>query len=236
MRHPFSSLAFLSLVAVSSAAKDDAIFLKLNAKLDDRTEYRISVKIESESLGKVSATLHAADRITAIKKGNYVQSMYIAGSSSMGSGTLAMVQDQITGVKNFSWERTVNSRGQVIGTSATNAPAAATSIDLILPDRAVSKGDTWTENISLQGQDVEVTYKLADFDDKEAMIIATAQKSGFVETVKPYRFVVNRSSGRYRSASGTLNMIAGEQKVQVSFLIKMLVPVQPQSFWKEDGR
>jgi hypothetical protein len=236
MKNAFFSFALLALVSATHATKDDAIVLKMNAKLDDRTEYRISINIQSESLGKVSATLHAADRITAIKKGNFVQSMYIAGSSGMGTGTLATIQDQITGIKNFAWERTVDSRGRVMGTSNSSAPAAATSIDLVFPDRAVSKGDTWSENISIQGQDVEVSYKLSDFNKSEAVITATAQKPGFVETIKPYRFVVNRATGRYRSASGTLGMSFGDQKLQVSFLIKMLVPVQPQSFWKEDGR
>ena len=110
------------------------------------------------------------------------------------------------------------------------------ALDLVLPGGVVSRGQSWVTSANIQPSGkVDVKYTLVDFNQTDATVNAVVVNSEKVTMVQDYVFVVDRKSGRYRSASGAMKVDIGGEKATVTTSAKMLIPVQPQSSWK-DGK
>lgn len=223
-----------------AGASSDSIMLKLSSKVNDRFEYRVKVGLKLETGGTLNATIHVADRTVGVFSDSLGQSVYVAGLSVMATGALNndTTKGPFEALRRASWMRTVDFKGKVLNSSSDNALTENLmgALDLVLPGGVVSRGQSWVTSANIQPSGkVDVKYTLVDFNQTDATVKAVVVNSDKVTMVQDYVFVVDRKSGRYRSASGAMKVDIGGEKATVTTSAKMLIPVQPQSSWK-DGK
>ena len=132
-------------------------------------------------------------------------------------------------MKGLKYERECDHSGKSL--AAGTGGLGASTVDLLLPTREVGIGDTWESSFNPNPAigDVKVTYVLESFDRDTAVIRADLAESDKLSVVKPYRFVVERMSGRYRSAEGAIKMNLMGMSLSVSFSHRTLYPVKLRS-------
>jgi hypothetical protein len=228
-------LGFTTLVAAlavggasaSPSHQGEKIRLRLNLSLNQRFEYVIKLNIKGdETMGSLGATMHFADRVKDVNNDFFTQSVYCAGMSMTATGMLEAAKESLAGLKGVSFEKEVGSNGKATKVAGISAIAFGTAVDLLLPSKPVGVGDTWTDTVSPNEQlgKLDVTYRLASFDASTATIEATIEKTESVEMAKPYIFIVDRATGRYRYSKGNLIASTAGVKFGVDYELMMIAP------------
>ena len=219
-------LLILATLAGSNFAlaqgSSEKISLAWNVKPEDRFEYRIKVGMNSETAGKLAMTVYMADRITKVSPGAIESSVYVAGTSGTASGLMETLLNQFSEMKGFGYAKTVKTTGKPISIGGLGV---GSGVDLTFPDHPVAIGDTWSDMFLMENiGEFQLTYSLKSFTSDEAVIEATVKKTDTVDFVKPYVFVVDRKSGRYKSANGEVKINAMGFAINATFNIQMLLP------------
>jgi hypothetical protein len=216
-------LGILAMVApVFAQNSPEKISLRWNVKPDDRFEYRVKVGINSATAGKLNMTIYMADRIKKVSENEIESSVYIAGASGTAEGLMDQLLTSFLDMKNLDFSKTVKPTGKatsVAGSSLGNG------VDLIFPTVPVGVGDTWNDMFTMENiGEFQLTYSLRSFTTDEATIEATVKKTETVDFIKPYVFVVDRKSGRYKSATGEVKVSAMGFDINATFNLQMLYP------------
>ena len=220
-----------ALLVLSSAAfaAEEKITLRWNLLPEQRFEHQIKIAIDAGENGSITATMHFAERILSVPDRSSKTSMYVPGLSVVSSGALAAAAPTFEDMKGLKYERECDHSGKSLATGTGGL--GASTVDLLLPTREVGIGDTWESSFNPNPAigDVKVTYVLESFDRDTAVIRADLAESDKLSVVKPYRFVVERMSGRYRSAEGAIKMNLMGMSLSVSFSHRTLYPVKLRS-------
>lgn len=220
-----------ALLVLSSAAfaAEEKITLRWNLLPEQRFEHQIKIAIDAGENGSITATMHFAERILSVTDRSSKTSMYVPGLSVVSSGSLAAAAPTFEDMKGLKYERECDHSGKSL--AAGTGGLGASTVDLLLPTREVGIGDTWESSFNPNPAigDVKVTYVLESFDRDTAVIRADLAESDKLSVVKPYRFVVERMSGRYRSAEGAIKMNLMGMSLSVSFSHRTLYPVKLRS-------
>jgi hypothetical protein len=225
--HAFGALLVLSSMAI---AADEKITLRWNVLPEQRFEHQVKIAIDAGENGSLAVTMHFAERILSVTDQSSKSSMYVPGLSIVSSGALAAAAPTFEDMRGLKYERECDHTGKSLAVGGTGGLGAST-VDLLLPTREVGVGDKWESSFNPNPAigDVKVTYVLESFDRDTATIRADLAESDKLSVVKPYRFVVERVSGRYRSAEGSLKMNLSGISLSVSFTHRTLYPVKLRS-------
>jgi hypothetical protein len=225
--HAFGALLLLSSAAF---ATEDKITLRWNVRPEERFEHQIRFVIDAGENGTVSATMHFAERVLSVTDKSIKSSMYVPGVSVTSSGALAAAAPTFEDMKGLKYERECDLTGKALSVAGMSGLGGST-VDLLLPTTEVGVGDKWESSFNPNPAigDVKVTYVLEGFDKDTATVRADLAESDKLSVVKPYQFVVERSSGRYRSAEGALKMNLSGVSLSVSFSHRTILPVKLRS-------
>lgn len=225
--HAFGALLLLS---AATFAAEEKITLRWNVRPEERFEHQVKFILDAGEQGSVAATMHFAERIISVTDQSIKRSIYVPGMSVSSAGALAAAAATFEDMKGLKYESECDFTGKVL--SMAGMPSlGSSSVDLMLPTGEVGIGDKWesTFNPNPSIGDVKVTYVLESFDRDTAVVRADLAESDKLTVVKPYRFVVERVSGRYRSAEGGLKMTIMGISLSVSFSHRTLLPYKLRS-------
>lgn len=221
-----------ALLVLSSAAfaADEKITLRWNVLPQQRFEHQVKIAIDAGENGSVAATMHFAERVISVTDQAVKTSMYVPGVSVIASGALAAAAPTFEEMKGLKYEKECDMTGKAL-TLAGMSGLGSSTVDLLLPKGEVGIGDIWQSSFNPNPAigEVKITYRLESFDRDTAVIQADLAESDNLTVVKPYRFVVERMSGRYRSAEGALKMKLQGMSLSVSFSHQTIYPSKLRS-------
>lgn len=220
--------ALLLLTSVCFAA-EDKITLRWNVKPEERYENQVKMAIDAGENGTLFATIHFAERILSVTEKSITASVFIPGLSVQTSGALEAAAANFEDMRRMSYERECDPLGKSLSIAGNSA--LSTSVDLVLPANPVGIGDRWESTFAPNAEigNVKITYVLEKFDANVAIIRADLQESDKLSVIKPYRFIIDRASGRYKSAEGGLKMTIMGLTLSVTFSQRTIVPVKLRS-------
>ncbi len=224
--HVCGALILLSTLAIAN----EKITLRWNVKPEDRYEYQIQLKMDAGDHGFLKSTIHFAERVVSVQEDRIVSSAYVPDLSYQATGDMEAARAAYELMKGAKFEFERDSLGKSLAKSEAST-ASASAIDLVLPKESVGIGDTWANTFHPNDQigDVKVTYTLEKFDQNTATIRADMTETEKLAVVKPYRFVVERASGRYRSAEGAFELTISGVTMTVSFSHRTIFPSKLRS-------
>jgi hypothetical protein len=217
----------LALLSANNLASQK-VLLKFDLAENQRFEYQGIVTISGENLGNFKGTFHRAERIVSSRSGDVVQSVFVVGVSSVADGKLMAAKTDFDKLANKKYPGSFHADGRPLDGKKVNQEGAGTIVDLIYSDQPVEIGDTWTGRI-YQGDDtanVKVDFRLLQLSDTEATIEAQTEPNDKLRTTDPFRFVVDRKSGKPKYVKGTLQAMVSGLKIDIKYEMKMIVPVQ----------
>lgn len=225
--HAFGALLLLS---AATFAAEEKITLRWNVRPEERFEHQIKMLIDGGENGSIAGTMYFAERILAVTDRSITSSMYIPGLTIEGKGALAAAAPTFEGMRGLKYQRETDYAGKTISLMGMSGLGSST-VDLVLPTAEVGIGDKWESSFVPNAEigDVKVTYVLESYDRDTATIRADLAESDKLSVAKPYRFVVERMSGRYRSAEGALKMNVSGVSLSVSFSHRTLLPFKLRS-------
>ena len=220
--HAFSALFLLSAGAF---AAEEKITLRWNVRPEERFEHQIKMVIDGGENGSLTGTMYFAERILSVTDRSIKSSMFVPGLTIVGTGALAAAAPTFEDMRGLKFQRESDFTGKTISLMGMSGLGAST-VDLVLPSTEVGVGEKWDSSFVPNPEigDVKVTYVLESYDRDTATIRADLAESDKLSVVKPYRFVVERVSGRYRSSEGALRMNVSGISLSVSFSQRMLLP------------
>lgn len=224
------AIGALFLLSAASFAAEEKITLRWNVRAEERFEHQIKMVIDGGENGTLSGTMYFAERILSVSDRSIKSSMFVPGLTIVATGALAAAAPTFEEMRGLKYQRESDFSGKTLSLMGMSGLGAST-VDLVLPTTEVGIGDKWESSFVPNAEigDVKVTYVLESYDGDTATIRADLAESDKLSVVKPYRFSVERKSGRYRSAEGALKMTISGISLSVSFSQRMLLPFKLRS-------
>lgn len=226
MNFRFAHVGALILLSSVASAGEEKISLRWNVHPNQRYESQIQMIIDAGEQGTVHGILHFAERILSVTPKQVVASVYVPGVTITATGSLAIVAESLRDIKGAKFQRTTDLQGKSLAVDGMQALASG-ALDLTLPEKEVGIGDTWSAKFTpneLVGE-VEMKYKLISFNERDAIIQGDLQPTETVKVgPKPYRFVVDRETGRYRDAEGYLSATLQGINLNLTFTHRTIFP------------
>lgn len=225
-----SATALALLLATQSFAAQDAqkYLLRINVQEGDRYEYVIRFNVDGgDSLGRLGAQVHMAQRVTSVKPDQVDWSVYVAGQSVKGKGMMATAENMVSDLDELKYKRSTDRKGSAgkIGMSDDPGAALATSSpEVQFPEQPVAIGDSWGYEIDMSGTSLNVTSKLVAVRDGLAIIESVFGANDVVTLVEPYRYEYDLKTGMLRLSTGKAKVNQMGVELSLNFTMFRLVP------------
>lgn len=224
-----ASVLALALAAQSFAAQDaNKYLLRINVQPGDRYEYVVRFNVDGgDSLGRLGAQVHIAQRVTEVKPDQIDWSVYVAGQSVKGKGMMTTAESMVSDLNELKYKRSTDRKGSAgkIGMSEDPGAALATSSpEVQFPEQPVAVGETWGYEIDMSGTALNVTSKLVAVRDGLAIIESVFGANDVVTLIEPYRYEYDLKTGMLRLSTGKAKVNQMGVELSVNFTMYRLVP------------
>ncbi len=225
-----SATALALLLATQTFAAQDAnkYLLRINVQEGDRYEYVIRFNVDGgDSLGRLGAQVHMAQRVTGVKADQIDWSVYVAGQSVKGKGMMTTAETMVSDLDELKYKRSTDRRGSAgkIGMSDDPGAALATSSpEVQFPEQPIAVGDSWGYEIDMSGTSLQVTSKLVAVRDGLAIIESVFGANDVVTLVEPYRYEYDLKTGMLRLSTGKAKVNQMGVELSLNFTMYRLVP------------
>lgn len=207
------------------------VLLRIKVQPDVRLQTSVAIQMDAVGksggpLGHATVRMVTAQRVKKIEPKQVTWSIFNPEVEVKAVGALERVGPNFLRMKGFHFDRVVDDRGATIKVMSQGVSVADGGGDVVLPEKAVSTGDTWKGDVSINNHTVHVIYRFdgaTSLDKRPAFkITRTIAPDQSYRDVQPMEIFVAQADGLILRSSGKLAVSLAEATITIEHKIQRL--------------
>lgn len=198
--------------------------IKLVGKVGDTYTYSMKSKIEAvgSDKGTIEFSADMTEKLAKVEGGTFEWDTSFKDVTARADGVMTGADAAFKMLEGMTMVSVQDERGAVksVRLGETEIPNQGSS-NVVLPPKGTKAGGTWTSQLDLSGQSVDIVYKLEGFETidgvLQAKITGSYPDSKVAKSIEPTVFYVDTTNGKMVSGRAVTEVTVDGKQMRVTY-------------------